>query len=512
MRKLILFFTGFLFIVPLTTNADQRFVKLVKEIQPAVVTIITYDKNKKPIGQGSGFFLDKKGHIVTNYHVLKGAYSAIVKAFDGKEYAVKLVLSETEEADLVKVLVDIPQDAVKFAQITRVLPQVGEDVLVIGSPMGLDQTVSAGIISAIRDIPTVGKIFQISAPISPGSSGSPVVNMKGQVIGVASFQMIEGQNLNFAVSGEQVLNLKRARKSKPLPEWSVSVTEKERNQCLAAYQKGRQLIWAGEYEKAVSYFKKVAPDHPDCAGIQINLGSAYCELKRYEDAIQACREAIRITPVRADAYALLGYAYGKLGRYNEEIEAYKQAIRIKPDYADVHTNLGICYINLGRYNEAIEACKQAIRINPDDAKAHDSLGICYGRLGRYNEAIEAHKQAIRINSDDAKAHNNLGVCYGRLGRYNEEIEAYKQAIRIKPDYADVHTNLGICYINLGRYNEAIEACKQAIRINPDDAKAHHTLGGVYFFVGDNDLALDEYKILKNLDTELAKVLFDLIYE
>ena len=66
MRKLILFFTGLLFAIPLTTNADQRFVKLVKEIQPAVVTIITYDKNKKPIGQGSGFFFDKKGHIVTN--------------------------------------------------------------------------------------------------------------------------------------------------------------------------------------------------------------------------------------------------------------------------------------------------------------------------------------------------------------------------------------------------------------------------------------------------------------
>ncbi|MFH1882040.1 MAG: trypsin-like peptidase domain-containing protein, partial [Planctomycetota bacterium] len=365
MRKPILFFTGLLFIIPLTTNAEQRFVKLVKEIQPAIVTITTYDKNKKTIGQGSGFFVNKTGDVITNHHVLKGAYSAKVKTYDGKEYPVKFVLAASEEADLVKVSVETPKNAVKFVKVVRTIPEVAEAIIVVGSPMGLDQTVSAGIISAIRDIPTVGKIIQISAPISPGSSGSPVVNVKGQVIGVASFQMIEGQNLNFAVSGEQILNLKRARKSKSLPEWSLCITEKEKNQCLAAYQKGMQLIWAGEYEKAVSYFKKVAPDHTDCAEIQFGLGFAYGKLKRYEDNIKACREAIRIKPDYADAYLLLGIVCVRhLSRWEEAVDAYKQYISLEPNRdtkSSADFGLGFCLHKIGRYQEAIDAYEQAIK-------------------------------------------------------------------------------------------------------------------------------------------------------
>ena len=193
-------------------KADVNLVELFKEIQTAVVTVITYDKDKKLLGQASGFFVDRKGNLVTNHHVLEGAWSAKVRAFDGKEYPVKLVVAEKEEADLVKVLVDIPENAVEFVQVAKIIPEVGERVLVVGSPMGLEQTVSEGIVSAIRDIPTIGKIFQISAPLFPGSSGSPVLNMKGEVVGVTTYQVIELQNLNFAVSGEQVLRLKSGRK------------------------------------------------------------------------------------------------------------------------------------------------------------------------------------------------------------------------------------------------------------------------------------------------------------
>ena len=76
-----------------------------------------------------------------------------------------------------------------------------------GSPLGLENTVSDGIVSAIRDIPDYGRIIQITAPISPGSSGSPVLNMQGEVIGVASFQIVEGQNLNFAIPSEKISSL-----------------------------------------------------------------------------------------------------------------------------------------------------------------------------------------------------------------------------------------------------------------------------------------------------------------
>jgi len=457
MRKSNLFFAGLLFIIPLTTNADQRFVKLVKEIQPAVVTITTYDKNKKTIGQGSGFFMNTKGDLITNHHVLKGAYSAKVKTYDGKEYPVKFVLAASEEDDLIKVSVETPKNAVKFVEVVRTIPEVAEAIIVVGSPMGLDQTVSVGIISAIRDIPTVGKIFQISAPISPGSSGSPVVNIKGQVIGVASFQMIEGQNLNFAVSGEQVLNLKSGRESKTLQAWAVCVAEKERSQCLAAYQNGMQLIWAGEYEKAVSYFKKVATDHPNCAEIQIGLGVAYGELKRYEDEMHAFREAIRIKPDYADAYLLLGLVCTQhLSRWEEAVDAYKQYIRIEPnrntkELADF--GLGFCLHKIGRYQEAIYAYEQAIKRTPENEREY--LPMFYYHIG------EAYS---KLASDNATYKNIILVperIYGFLDNTSiseltfvitlmeKSVEAYKEAIRLKPDHVMAHLQLVLSYKALG---------------------------------------------------------------
>ena len=117
-----------------------------------------------------------------------------------------------------------------------------------------------------------------------------------------------------------------------------------------------------------------------------------------------------------------------------------------------------------------------------------------------------------IKPDDADTHYDLGFAYAQRGRYTEAIEAFKQTIRIKPDYAKAHYNLGLAYRKLGRYTEAIEANKQAIRIKPDYAIAHSNLGEAYFELGDKDSALAEYKILKDLDKDLANKLFNLIYE
>jgi S1-C subfamily serine protease len=85
----------------------------------------------------------------------------------------------------------------------------------LGSPLGLEHTVTEGLVSAIRTVRDRGEFLQISAPIAPGSSGGPVVNMKGQVIGIATFQ-VRGQNINFAVPGYRILAL-RDGPTRPLP-------------------------------------------------------------------------------------------------------------------------------------------------------------------------------------------------------------------------------------------------------------------------------------------------------
>lgn len=189
--------------------AQEDLPRLIAGIQPAVVTVIIYNGAGKAIGNGSGFFINREGHLVTNYHVLARAARAEIKTQDGQRYAIKMVLAEDRQVDLIKVTVDLPADAPRaYLPVSATRPRVGERVLVIGSPLGLEETVTDGMISGIRLLPNLGEMLQISAPISPGSSGGPVVNLQGEVVGVARFFLARGQNLNFAIPGSQVLALR----------------------------------------------------------------------------------------------------------------------------------------------------------------------------------------------------------------------------------------------------------------------------------------------------------------
>lgn len=189
------------------TPAKEELPKLVKNIQPAVITIITYDAKGKIKGQGSGFFISPAGEFLTNYHVLAGAARAEARTREGRCYPVSKVKAQDRAGDLVVAAIDTGLRNFASLEISGLLPQVGERVVVVGSPFGLEETLSDGIVSAVRRIPDIGTILQITAPISPGSSGSPVVNMKGKVIGIATFIFKRGQNLNFAVPGSRALAL-----------------------------------------------------------------------------------------------------------------------------------------------------------------------------------------------------------------------------------------------------------------------------------------------------------------
>ncbi len=196
--------------------SQTNFTDLVKRTEKSVVTVSTFDKDSLPLKIGSAFFIDESGILISNLHVFLHAYSAKIKTWDGKEFDFQTKLSMDEKLDLIKFNISNPTN-VKFlkVEIDNSSPLKGEDIFVIGTPGGFESTVSKGIVSAIRDVPDEGRYFQITAPISPGSSGSPVFNMHGKVFGVATLQYVEGQNLNFAIDIKLISKL---------PEESSSIT------------------------------------------------------------------------------------------------------------------------------------------------------------------------------------------------------------------------------------------------------------------------------------------------
>ncbi|MFA4904298.1 MAG: trypsin-like peptidase domain-containing protein [Desulfobaccales bacterium] len=186
---------------------QESLPELIKKVSPAVVTVAGFNAQGKVIRIGSGFFVDAQGHLITNLHVIKGVARAEVKLPKGEVYPLTEMVAADDKADLVKLVVNLPGGPPHYLTVSGARPEVGEHVVVLGSPLGLEHTVTDGMVSAIRTIKDRGEFLQISAPISPGSSGGPVVNMKGQVIGIATFQ-VRGQNINFAVPGYRVLALK----------------------------------------------------------------------------------------------------------------------------------------------------------------------------------------------------------------------------------------------------------------------------------------------------------------
>ncbi len=189
-------------------NSTENLPSIIKRIEPSTVIIFAYDDKGEFYSQGSGFFISQNGDIITNYHIFRGVKSAEVRTSDGKIYSVPRIIAVDGQSDIIRISIDIPSSYVYPLSLCVTLPEVAERVVVYGSPLGLEKTVSDGIVSAIREDPTYGTVIQITAPISSGSSGSPVLNIKGEVIGVATFQMVEGQNLNFAIPSEKIVNLK----------------------------------------------------------------------------------------------------------------------------------------------------------------------------------------------------------------------------------------------------------------------------------------------------------------
>jgi S1-C subfamily serine protease len=334
-------------------RAQVNLPELVRQVKPTVVAITTYDASGEALMTGSGFFV-RPGQVVTNLHVIRNASKVEIKTLDGKgrTYPVTGASAVDDEGDLVMLNVDMPGDRNRSVEFAPVLPDEGETIFVVGNPLKLEGSVSDGIVSAVREVPNVGRIIQITAPVSHGNSGSPVFNLKGQVIGVVTVKVTNGQNINLAIDSNRVEQLS--------PGKIRGFAELRRDRAIdladPAYRNGLDSMWLGNYDNALGFFEN----------------------------------AVNKNPRRADAWMQVGYCKVKQGKNADAIRAYQQALRLKPESADLRNKLGDAYYYAGRLQEAVSSYKEAVRLRPDNADAYYNLAIAYDELGdRVSAALEA---------------------------------------------------------------------------------------------------------------------------
>lgn len=446
------------FLSPLATadTPEQVFA----QASPSVVVVVVVGTKGEPIGLGSGV-VTGVGRVITNCHVAQKGESLQVH-HSGKVVKATLQYADPDR-DLCQLSAPDLQAPPVLLGSTKHL-RVGQRVYAIGAPQGLELTLSEGIISSLRQYEG-SQYIQTSAAISPGSSGGGLFDDQGRLIGITAFYFVEGQNLNFALPVDWIVELPNRSQTAPRvanqrnldwlnrasvlwgkEDWqgllalSQQWIKSEPENVVALHTLSIAYNSLGQYDLAIKSFREVLRIRPEDTSAWNGLGAAYVNLKQYEHAIKAFREALRIEPEYAKAWFNLGVAYGDLMQFHQAIQAYRESVRIEPEYADAWYNLGNVYLKLKQYDQAIKAYRETLRSQPKNADAWYTLGNTYAILGQYDQAIQAYQGALNILPEDAKSWRNLGLAYHHQGQRNKVREIYQTLRKLDPAMADEYFN------------------------------------------------------------------------
>ncbi len=395
---------------------------------PSVVVLVTEDATGQAVALGSGFFV-AANLVATNYHVIEGAARVYARRIDESGQLSVVAIVASDEANDLSLLRVSEARSRPLTLARREQVAIGDEVYVIGNPEGLEGTFSQGIVSAIRG----RQYIQITAPISHGSSGGPVINSNGEVIGIAVGMFKDGQNLNFAVPVSYLLNLLNrtsqnfARSREPKPG-------KTANSPKAFFDRGDALRDRGDLQGA---------------------------LRAYE-------RAVRLDRKYPDALYALARTYQDIGNNNLAIQYYQEAIRVRPDDKLAIVDLANLYEEIERVQDAITVYKKAINTNPAELYAYLYLAELYEKQLEYAEEVEVIKRASSLDSYKvADAIDRLRYIY--LVLKESDIDDYKRAVRASPNNASYHMILGMTYLRIGDKESAIQESNAVQTLDRDMA-------------------------------------------
>lgn len=389
---------------PETPEAEDLSAEdLFRRASPAVARVIVRDRNFTQTGMGSGFFVTADGVLVTNYHVVENAEIAHVMLQTEAILFVEGVLATDKASDLAVLKVKgkgLPH--LHLASPTE-MPAVGARVYALGNPEGLTNTLSEGLVSGIREMQPGTPVLQTNAAISPGSSGGPLMDTRGRVVGVATMTLggPHAQNLNIAVAATKV------------------------HQALASAEEGTLSTLASSGG---------APLVSDLGKDWLEVLEAMDE-ERWSDAVRIVQELRAKDPANPHVLFLLGLLHLRLGNHDLALESFREAVEVAPDEQIGHLGLGLAYQQLDRDVDAVVALRTATRLSPDLWPAHGLLAEILFTMGRHAESADACRAAIRLAPDEAMAYYYLGLNCLALGDRAGAIRAYVTLSKLDPELA-----------------------------------------------------------------------------
>jgi tetratricopeptide (TPR) repeat protein len=375
--------------------------------RPAVVLIKTTDAQGRDLEFGSGFIIDSSGLIVSSLHVLGNAADATITLTDSdRVLRHPTIVGFDKETDLV--VLRAPASRLPTLEMSRRdTVAVGERVLAIGNPERYVGTVSDGIVSSIRQ-DEAGALYQLTAPVSSGSSGGPVLDERGDVVGVIESSVapdrlpnVPPQNLNFARPIAYVTPLLTQSRNWTFADLSMHLLQSQRSpgQAIAPdeYQHGLDLYRQHNLDAAIKALETAIHNNPSDANAYVQVGAIFAnDLHNEDEAVHFLEEGLKLAPDDAVAHGLLAVMYRQERRYEDAVSESRKAITLSPLNAGFHLALGITLAENHDEAGALAEFGEAATLSPTSAAIYYNRALVYERVGNPSAAAGDWSQFLTL--------------------------------------------------------------------------------------------------------------------
>jgi tetratricopeptide (TPR) repeat protein len=209
---------------------------------------------------------------------------------------------------------------------------------------------------------------------------------------------------------------------------------------------------------------------------------------RLKDALQVCRQLLKLQPDRPDVLAFAGMIALEMGEVAEAADLYRKAVQRRPDFGEAWYNLGNALMRLERVEEAATAYRRAAELKPDLVPAHNNLGNALHALSRFEEAAEAYRRVLRLTPEAPEAARNLGIALEKSGKRSQAIDIYRAVIAKRPDWPVAYSNLANALLAEGDARGTVEACDRWLAVSPANMEALALKGVALYGAGEREAA------------------------
>lgn len=470
------------------------------KVKNSVVVVLVMDEKDEPIAFGSGVYLPS-GKVATNCHVVESATSIKINHND-ISYPATLYGGDIDRD--ICILSSPGLRATPATLGNAATLNVGDPMFAVGSPKGLELSLSDGIVSALRGgfPPTI----QTTAAISKGSSGGGLFDAQGKLVGITTLYVDDGQNLNFAMPVEWIAQIK------PISNSSVAAAPKAQTNSDNKFpEQANQLNNTENWSGLLALAKRWKAAEPENDRAWFAAAKAYEGMEKYELAIAEYAQAIKMDSTDAIYWHNFGRMLVYTENFDDALTAYNKAVTLDSTNSLSFYMIGVLENeHTNNYSKALSALQKAIAIEPEISSYWLEIGNTYQNLKMTAKAANAYEQALRLKPKNTEAMTALA--YNKLGdkNYTQALTLSQSLLKIDQTKEDPWFIKGTAKMHMRDHQGAINDLLTAVKIKPEFSNAWFNLSLSYYANDQTVEAIQAYQVVKKLDPDSAPELYNII--